>query len=191
MERSMERQSGVKGLDPFQAPEADQKAHWRFKTIDFMEEYAPSWSSIFNDRTRLLWELIQADKARKNESNWAQCCFVYERRKVKGHLGHQKEALIPISRLLAQERIQTEAQLGNYLIKTLPMNEDSDQLLPQINMRHHHMKNKHLVLPEQEKELNQCQRNKEKTESRLIFLEAILEDLTKENHMLKEDMKVS
>lgn len=189
----MERKSTEKAQDSGQAPEEEEKARWRFRTIDYMAEFAPLWSSAFTDRTRLLWEMIQGDKTTKNESNWAQCCSVYERRKLKGRLGHQKEALIPIGRLLAQERIHTETQLMNYLIRTLPKNADSELLLPQINMRHQLIKKEEPELSTEDledKRTSPLQLKAEETESRLIDLETTVQELTKENKTLKSDISV-
>ena len=38
--------------------------------------------------------------------------------------------------LMAQEQIETEADLLNYMKKTLPRNQEGEILLPQINMKH-------------------------------------------------------
>ena len=173
------------------ALEEGDKAFGRFRVVAYMEEYTPSWTNTFRHRAELLWNIIVADKKGHNEPSWALCCFTLERKKVKGQLGHPKESLIPVCRLFTQEQIQSQEAFHEYLARHLPKNEHRDTRLPQINMRHQQKKEEHLESSEQAKELHQQQRNAEKTESRLIFLEAMLDDLARENHMLKAEMKVS
>ena len=164
------------------APEPNEtakKAPLRFNPHPYFEEYVPPWSNTFQHRTKLLWELIEADKRAKNEPSWAQCCFVVERKKLKGHLGHPKSAIIPISRLFSKEGIQNEVQLSDFFTRTLPINLNRDQRLPQVNMKHPGATTEHIDLTEPVQTACQCRA--EQTTSDILGLQVQLEDATKQN----------
>ena len=183
----MERQGAVRNAEALEAQQETEKAQGRFRVIDYIEDYAPSWSNTFQARTRLLWEVIEGDKLGKNESNWAQCCYVLERRKVKGHLGHNKEAVVPIGRLLAQERIQNEAQLSDYLMRTLPFNEHRHQRLPQVNMKHQ-LKTEEVIAVDAPKD-STCRCRSEQVLSDILGLEAQLDETKAKNMQLCSQME--
>ena len=44
--------------------------------------------------------------------------------------------MIPMSKLIKNEGILTETEFEEFLLRTLPRNQDGDYLLPQCNMMH-------------------------------------------------------
>ena len=164
----------------------------RFKAVDYFAEYSPAWSNTFRQRAELLWTIIVGDRQSKNEPSWAKCCHTLARRGQIRLLGHPKESTITISRLFAENSIDSQASFEDYLLKELPSNENRDLKLPQVNVRHPKTKE------EYKEEEESCQRNQvreqrraDETESRLVFLEAMLEELTSENRELKDEVQVS
>ena len=136
-----------------------------------------------------------SDKKGKNEPNWTKCCLCLERKRLKGHLGHPKEFTIPITRLFAQEGIYNSKTFYQYLVKHSDKNSQGETRLPQINMKHEGFKKPERESPDQFPEDKgrlspEQRRNAEETESRLIFLEAMVAELTKENKDLKTEVEV-
>ena len=188
---TMSQHSTLKNEDAIQTENGAEKCRGRFNPAEYFEEYAPNWSNSLQQRTRLLWTLIEGDKLGKNEPSWAQCCHVLERKKLKGHLGHPSNALIPISRLFSQEQIQNEAQLADFLKRTLPVNNNREPRLPQVNMRHPNIKEGNVQSSERcQEDHAKLKRRAEQTESRLIFLEAMVQEQANENRELREEIQV-
>ena len=164
----------------------------RCDPVEYFTEYAPSWSTQFQNRSQMAFRLVDASQRHRNDAYWAKCCFTFVKRKQKTSLGHPIECLERVSTLIRTERIYSEKELTDFLKKTLPRNERGELQLPQINMKHSSNRKEDIKLADQVHGLHRkVQLHADKTESRLVFLEAMLEDLTKENHLLKADMIVT
>ena len=159
----------------------------KFKTLDFQEEYASPFSNRLQYRTECLWNLIVADRKGKNEPSWAQCCFSLERKKVKGHLGHPKESVIPIGRFFNQMHIHCKADLYNYFVKHLPFNSQKEIQLPQVNMRHPFFDEN----SEDRSSIKTVTKVKlDSIDSRILGLEALVGELTEKNNELTSEVSM-
>ena len=168
--------------------EAGDKAIGRFRPTNYVEEYAPSWTNTFRHRTELLWTIIMADRKHRNEPSWAQCCYTLERKKAKGLLGHPKESLVPIGRLFAQEQINNLDTFHQYIEANLPKNLNRDPRLPQVNMKHGVKVEGSRNATESPRKTT-CNCNPEAIDSKLLGLEAMVDDLTTKNTELLGEIR--
>ena len=116
--------------------DTDKKHSGRFVPFTYLNTYATDTSTKFIERNTILYTFVASYKIHRNNVRWAKCCHCIEGRTSKGSLNHPEEKMITIKDLIAQEEIETEADLLNYMKKTLPRNKEGEILLPQINMKH-------------------------------------------------------
>jgi hypothetical protein len=113
-----------------------KKTSERFRPFNYLNTYTKETSNMFNERITLLYTMVVDYKRNKHNARWAKCCFCFEGRVAKGNLNHPEEEMINIKDLMAQEQIDSEADMLAFMKRTLPRNEDGEILLPQINMKH-------------------------------------------------------
>ena len=159
----------------------------KFIPIDYCTEYTPSWTNSFRRRTELLWTIIMADRKGKNELGWAKCCLTLERKTQKGLLGHPKDLVIPVGRLLSEHGIKTYQGFHDLLAREMPKNDDRDSRLPQVNMKHPF---KTCDTSDANKPVQtECLCKVRATDSMLLGLEAQIYDLDHTNAKLRDEIQ--
>ena len=113
----------------------NKKPFWRFKTIPYLEEHIPIGSKL-QQRTSILFTIVQGYLNYRNQAKWAKCCRTFLRNVPDGVLGHPPEETIDVGDLIRTEGIATELSLSNFFLKTLPRNAHGLIRMPQCNMMH-------------------------------------------------------
>ena len=108
----------------------------RFHTTKYLEEYSAPSSNTFKNRVRLLYTVVTAYQEYRHDYRWAKCCKTFERRVPQGSLGHPEAEMVPVSKLMKNEGIFSEADFEDFFLRTMPKNDSGDYLLPQCNMMH-------------------------------------------------------
>ena len=112
--------------------------------------------------------------------------MTFEKRTVRGRLGHPEKYMIPISRFAKDHSIVTVEDLIQYFKLTLPRNKKGELKMPQVNMRH---PVKEKCASEQNQEPPEtCNCNPERTQSLIMVLEVQVAELTDRNTELVQEM---
>ena len=155
----------------------------QFRTKEYFEEYAPAWSNPYQHRAQLLFSLVDSYKKHNHSSRWAKCCYTFEKRDLKGSLGHPEDQMVPISRLIREESIETASDLEEFFKRTIPHEQGDELLMPQVNLMHPRVKEE-----EGQDSFKPCNSPAEVTERQLVHLGAQVDELNGKNCELSKEI---
>ena len=119
------------------APTESRRGQVQYKTIAYKVQYASDDDPDLREKLKLLFDLSTKSTHHRHKGFWASCCSSLLRNVDPLVLGHPVQSFIRLKDLLDYNDLTTEERFIDFMLTTLPRNEQGQIRVPEVNMMHH------------------------------------------------------